>query len=29
MHAQRAGPPLEPSLRSNVQVITPFNLPAN
>ncbi len=28
MHAQRAGPPLEPSPRSNVEVITPFNLPA-
>ena len=28
MHAQRAGPPPEPSLRSNVEVITPFNLPA-
>ena len=27
MHAQRAGPPQEPSLRSNVEVITPFNLP--
>jgi LacI family transcriptional regulator len=27
MHAQRAGPPPEPSLRSNVEVITPFNLP--
>ena len=28
MHAQGAGPPLEPSPRSNVEVITPFNLPA-
>jgi len=28
MQAQRAGPPMEPSRRSNVEVITPFNLPA-
>jgi LacI family transcriptional regulator len=28
MQAQRAGPAVEPSRRSNVEVITPFNLPA-
>ena len=28
MHAQGVGPALEPSARSNVEVITPFNLPA-
>jgi LacI family transcriptional regulator len=28
MHAHRAGPPFEPSPRSNVEVVTPFNLPA-